>query len=610
MADWVQPYSPIFEPQGDSTSQMLDKLNRNQRDIYNKLNRIRKFDASNTPPADQIDNHLWFSINEYALKRWNGTNWARVTVIGISNEQELLDVISGLGNKEGVIKISEPIKLTDNRTIPENIQLKFLRGAYIDSDTSIGNFTLTINGGIDAGFFQIFGNDLTVAGDPKIMAVYPEWFGAIGNSIHDDTDAIQKAENLQAQVLLFSKKYKITKKIVKNNVTSWIGVSFASLGETNDSKSTVLCDISNDDAIVLDNPSLVRAEIEFRNLKIKNQNPNSGRGIYVNNVRALKIEDVNISEFMQENIKLMNGGEYYINRVYSNRAGAQASIFIKGSADIWISTTHASTGNGKAGSVDKGIDGFGFLFENCNSINLSGCRGEVSTLAGCKIDSCYKISITDSYFDNNRKNGLVIRNSSYIKIANPKIFSNGNGNDSDNAGISIYADNATASDIQIFGGYSLNEDGTQDYGITMFTLNGGKLEDVHIEGINVKGNNVKNINGLNLVDSYIVRNCKGHIENRVTFKTDTDFTYQKGLDGLLVVANGTLSADRSCTLSAKGLTVGETFDIQRTAGGSFAFRIFKPDGTTQLTTLNQAEGITVLFTESKDFRVLKKYNLW
>lgn len=193
MAEWTQKSALDLTPIGDTTSEAIIKLDQNQQDVYDKLNRVRKLDASKTAPADQVDNSLWLSTNEYALKRWNGTNWARATVIGVSTEQELLDAISGIGTKEGVIEISEPILLTANRTIPENINLRFMKGAYIDSDTAYGTFTLTINGGIDAGLYRIFGDNVTVSGSPKIEAVYPEWFGAVGDGVNDDTQAIRKA---------------------------------------------------------------------------------------------------------------------------------------------------------------------------------------------------------------------------------------------------------------------------------------------------------------------------------------------------------------------------------------------------------------------------------
>jgi len=84
---------------------------------------------------------------------------------------------------------------TDEYTIPSNITLKFDRGAVIDGVT--GDEILTINGGIDAELLQIFGDDLTVEGYPKIVALYSAWFGTDeDNSGSDNQTYFQKWADL------------------------------------------------------------------------------------------------------------------------------------------------------------------------------------------------------------------------------------------------------------------------------------------------------------------------------------------------------------------------------------------------------------------------------
>ena len=58
--------------------------------------------------------------------------------------------------------------------------------------------TLTLNGGVDAGLYQIFswaGTGKVIMGPGSVKEVYPEWWGAKGDDITDCTSAIAAATN-------------------------------------------------------------------------------------------------------------------------------------------------------------------------------------------------------------------------------------------------------------------------------------------------------------------------------------------------------------------------------------------------------------------------------
>ncbi len=120
----------------------------------------------------------------------------------LSDYANLQACIDAIGSRETTIVIDKNETLTADVTVPENIDLYFQKGYTIS-----GAYTLTVNGGIIAGFYRIFGDDLTVNGNPKITEVYPEWFGAsvefdINNLTKDNTQAIQKAINTTARWML------------------------------------------------------------------------------------------------------------------------------------------------------------------------------------------------------------------------------------------------------------------------------------------------------------------------------------------------------------------------------------------------------------------------
>ena len=110
-------------------------------------------------------------------------------------------------------------------TVPNNVTLNFSQGGIISVQTGK---TITINGGIKAGLYQIFSGSGTVAGTPKIKEVYPQWFGAKGDGVTDDTQAIQAAINLAISsnkntVSCTSGEYKISGALVNANLVTFAG---------------------------------------------------------------------------------------------------------------------------------------------------------------------------------------------------------------------------------------------------------------------------------------------------------------------------------------------------------------------------------------------------
>jgi len=94
--------------------------------------------------------------------------------------------VSEIGSTEATLFISNTQTLTDNLTIPSTLTLKIVKGGSIVKALS---FTLTINGSVEAGPYQIFsGFD---AGDiTGLSYALPEWWGIDGT---DDQIEWEKA---------------------------------------------------------------------------------------------------------------------------------------------------------------------------------------------------------------------------------------------------------------------------------------------------------------------------------------------------------------------------------------------------------------------------------
>jgi hypothetical protein len=93
----------------------------------------------------------------------------------------------GAANKTLVVDVANTV--STNETVPENIHLMYLRSGLTTIDAGK---TLTINSHITAGLFKIFEGTGDVAINVNARR-YPQWFGAVGDGVTDDTTAIIKA---------------------------------------------------------------------------------------------------------------------------------------------------------------------------------------------------------------------------------------------------------------------------------------------------------------------------------------------------------------------------------------------------------------------------------
>lgn len=164
-------------------------------------------------------------------------------------EAALRSIITEVGNNPVTITIYDdiPIVATD-LTIPSNVRLNFKDNGRLSPANGI---TVILDCAIYAGPWQIFGGNGIFEGNPQISEAYPEWFGAVGDNINDDADAVQAALNFHNVVKFSNKTYKINDTVTINKDGTKI------LGPTT---------INTDEAIVF--KASGKNNLEFRELNI------------------------------------------------------------------------------------------------------------------------------------------------------------------------------------------------------------------------------------------------------------------------------------------------------------------------------------------------------
>jgi len=180
---------------------------------------VKKTDSINvlsdiTSPGMDIEDAV-------ALKHVNASN-----IVLCADYTNPDDAITAIGADNKTLLVTEAETCDTNFTVPANVTVWFERGGKWTINNGI---TVTFNGQIDAGLWQIFEyvGTGTLAGTAKVESFYPQWFGAIGDGVVDDTTAIQQAmEFTNGGILFFSVgTYLISGNLEEDQYNTWQGAS-------------------------------------------------------------------------------------------------------------------------------------------------------------------------------------------------------------------------------------------------------------------------------------------------------------------------------------------------------------------------------------------------
>jgi hypothetical protein len=132
---------------------------------------------------------LWMSIKTIweNTKRLNLLHQPTYYTSLVTASGSLSALITAIGSASVTLYVNSTVTIAANLTIPSNISVVVLKGGSFSIDSGV---TLTLNCPFQAGLFRIFTGAGTVAGNPRLAEIFPEWWGAVGDDTTNDVTAI------------------------------------------------------------------------------------------------------------------------------------------------------------------------------------------------------------------------------------------------------------------------------------------------------------------------------------------------------------------------------------------------------------------------------------
>ena len=122
---------------------------------------------------------------------------------GVTQHKTIKEALATAGSSQATLRLSPGNwVIPEDLVFPQNITLGFERGAILSVGTGV---KVTINSEVEAGFQQIFSGPGRVEGNIRARFIYPQWWGALGDGLADDYEAIAAAAHAARGKVLYFK---------------------------------------------------------------------------------------------------------------------------------------------------------------------------------------------------------------------------------------------------------------------------------------------------------------------------------------------------------------------------------------------------------------------
>lgn len=219
---------------------------------------------------------LEFANKEYNPEQFSGLGRVYLRKNIVDGKNILTQEMINKPNTRYIIQYDYDLN-QEEITIPENCTLDFQGGSFANG-TIIGNNTK-----IKSGLQSIFSTSITIQGSWNILASFPEWFGASGNGVTNDTIPFIKALGFNCSVIL-SNNYNLN-----GNTVQITGQNISIIGKGHSDNTGVI----TNGCLKLVSPSRF---ITIKSLKIINTNSSVSYGILAEeSITKLILDDIYVT---------------------------------------------------------------------------------------------------------------------------------------------------------------------------------------------------------------------------------------------------------------------------------------------------------------------------